>query len=220
MKRFVTMSMVVFTMAGSASADLTVYTSQASWAAAVSAPVITINWDDVALANGTSTIISGNRYAGLPGSPTLSVDAGSGLYVIDPGPKFFEEDFIPVSGENVFAPDNYPISPEGTLTITFGTPVSALGVWFLDVEGDYAGTGIEIGGVFKAFGANQGDNSQSFLGVVSSTLFTTAKIRMATGTATNGVGIDDVMYAVPIPTAVLLGLLGLGAAGLKLRRFA
>jgi hypothetical protein len=201
-------------------AGLTVYTDQASWETALTAPFNTINWDDVALDNGTSTLISGNRYSGMAGSPMLSVDAGSGLYVIDPGPSFYEEDFVPVSGENVFAPDDYPASPQGTLTISFGTPMYALAAWFLDVESDYAGTGIEVGGTLSAFSSNQGDNSQSFLGIVSTTPFTTAKIRMATGPATNGVGIDDVMYAVPIPGAVLLGILGLGAVGLKLRKYA
>jgi hypothetical protein len=220
MKRLMTICAIFIVLAGSANADLTVYTNQANWAAALSAPINTINWDDVALANGTSTTILGNRYSGLPGSPTLSVDASSGLYVIDPGPVFFQEDFIPVSGENVFAPDNYPVSPQGTLTISFGTPMYALGVWFLDVETDYAGTGIEVGGTLYSFTTNQGDNSQSFLGIVSSGSFTAAKIRMATGPATNGVGIDDVMYAVPVPGAILLGMLGLSVAGLKLRKYA
>lgn len=215
MKRLIAICAVCFVVAGSTNANVTLYTNQTSWDAALgTTPIVTINWDDVALANGTSTTILGNRYSGLAGSPVLSVDASSGLYVIDPGPNFFDADFIPVSGENVFAPDNYPTSPQGTLTISFGTPVFALGAWFLDVEADYAGTGIEVGGTLYAFSANQGDDSQSFLGIISTSPFTTAKIQMATGPATNGVGIDDVKYAVvPAPGAILLGGIGIALVG-------
>ena len=36
----------------------------------------------------------------------------------------------------------------------------------------------------------------------------------------NSAGLDDAFLAVPVPGAVLLGILGLGAVGVKLRRFA
>ena len=209
-----------FAATARAGPTITLYENdKAGWDAVVTTPIGTINWDDVALPNGSSVTILGDRYSGMAGSPTLSVDAGSGLYVIDPGPSFFDADFIPVSGENVFAPDDWPVSPQGTLTISFGTPVYALGAWFLDVEADYANTGIEVGGTLYSFSANQGDNSQSFLGIVSSTSFTTAKIHMATGPASNGVGIDDVTYAViPAPGAILLGSIGVCLVGWLRRR--
>ena len=96
----------------------------------------------------------------------------------------------------------------------------ALGAWFLDVEFDYDSTGIEVGGTLYAFSSTQGDNSQSFLGIVSTSPFTSANIHMSSDPGGNGVGIDDVMYAVPVPGAVLLGMLGLSVAGVKLRKFA
>jgi hypothetical protein len=215
--------LILFTgafFAATAFGGVTVYENdKAGWDAAVTSPVSTINWDDVAVPNGSTVTILGNRYSGMAGSPTLSVDAGSGLYVIDPGPGHFDADFIPVSGENVFAPDDWPVSPQGTLTMSFGTPVYALGAWFLDVESDYAGTGIAVGGTLYSFSADQGDDSQSFLGIVSSSPFMTATIHMATGPFSNGVGIDDVMYSVvPAPGAVLLGSIGVGLVGWLRRR--
>lgn len=219
MKRLLTICVIFVVGASGAGADITVYTDQASWQAALTTPVNTIDWDDAALDNGTSTVISGSRYSGMAGGPVLSVDGGSQLYVIDPGLHFYQEDFVPVSGENVFSPDDYPASPEGILTISFGTPAYALGVWFLDVEYDYGSTGIEVGGERYMFDYDPGDDSQSFLGIVSTTPFTTANIHMSSASGGNGVGIDDTMYAVvPVPGAVLLGLLGLSVAGVKLRK--
>ena len=207
------------------SANAAIYTDQASWEAAISAPINTINWDDVVVPDSTYTTIVGNHYSGMVGSPMLSIPAGSpqltGLNVINPGPggpAALGDHFFPVSGENVFA--DTPPSPEGVLTISFDTPMYALGAWFLDVEQDYASSGIEVGGTLYAFGSDQGDKSQSFLGLVSANPFTTVNIHMSSAPGGNGVGIDDVMYAVPVPGAVLLGILGLSAAGIKLRKFA
>ena len=210
---------VLLTLVSTASASVAIYENdKPGWDAATTL-VGTINWDDVTpLANGSSTTISGTRYSGQAGSPTLSVDGSSGLYVINPGPNFFDADFIPVSGENVFAPDNYPTSPEGILTISFGSPMYGLGVFFLDVETDFDSTGIEVGGMLYTFSADQGDDSKSFLGIVSGSSFTTANIHMSSDAGGNGVGIDDVAYAVPVPGAVLLGAIGLGMVGWMKRR--
>lgn len=225
MKQLLTISAILFVLVGRAHADIAVYTNQTDWATALTTPINTINWDDVVVAEGAYTVISGDHYAALPGNPTLSIPGGSpqlsGLNIINPGPlgpASLGDHFFPVSGNNVFA--DTPPSPEGTLTISFGTPVYALGAWFLDVEGDHAGTGIEIDETLYAFSSNQGDQSQSFLGIVSTTPFTAANICMATGLdRVNGVGIDDTMFAVvPVPSAVLLGLLGLSVAGVKLRK--
>jgi hypothetical protein len=199
-------------------AGITTYTgagSQASWEAALSGPEYTINWDDVGVTSGT--IIAGDRYAGMPAGPTLSVDGSSQLYVGSPSAGFFGGDFVPVSGSDVFAPDNSG-SPKGVLTINFDQPVYALGAWFLDVEGDYATTGIKIGDTLYAFGGSQGDNSQSFLGIISDTSFKTAEIYMAMGSTSDGVGIDNVMYAVPLPASFVLGVFAMGLAGRKLRK--
>lgn len=214
MKKLIIVVVTMFLVASPVRAVSLFENDEGGWNSMVTALVTTINWDDLALDNGTSQTILGNQYSGLTGSPVLSVDGGSDLYIIDPGPSFYEEDFIPISGENVFSPDDYPASPEGILTISFGTPMYALGVWFLDVEGDYAGTGIKVDGTLYSFSANQGDDSQSFLGIVSTTPFTTAEIHMSSNSGGDGVGIDDVVYAVPEPTTLLLLSLG----GLFLRK--
>jgi len=202
-----------------AQASVTLFeNNETGWNTTVTTPITTINWDDVTVADGTSKTILGSRYSALAGSPTLSVDAGSGLYVINPSTSYFGTDFFPVSGENVFSPDSAG-SPEGILMISFGTPVYALGAQFLDVEGDYAGTGIKVGGTLYPFSGNQGDNSQSFLGIVSSTPFTTVNIYMSANTGGNGVGIDDVKYAVvPAPAAILLSGIGVSLVGWLRRR--
>lgn len=225
----VCVAVVVLACGMSLRADVTVYVNnEAAWSARVSG-VTTINWDDVGpLSEGAHQEISADHYSSYFGSPKLGVDVSSRLWVGNPDPSnsnnnagFFGQDFFAHSGNNVFSPD-LTGSPEGILTITFATPMKSMGVWFLDVESDYATTGIEIGGVRYAFPGNQGDNSRSFLGIVSDTAFTEFKIHMASGpAAANGVGIDDVMYSpIPAPGAVLLGLLGFGMVGWFKRRFA
>lgn len=223
MKRLTAVCLVLFVAAGSAFASINVYTAENLWQGQLYTSVNTINWDDVAVGEGTYTTIASNRYSYMPGSPTLSVDGRSRLLVgnpTNPDGGFFGADFYPVSQNNVFSPDASG-SPEGRLTISFDQGVYAFGTWFLDVEGDFAVTGIKVDGVLYSFGANQSDNSKSFLGIVSSIPFLSADIYMAYGGgAENGVGIDDVKYAlVPVPIAVVLGMLGLGVAGLKLRKF-
>lgn len=173
MRRLILIGAILAVVGGSASADITVYTDQANWTAAVSGPITTIDWDDVTVPDSTYTTIAPNHYVGLPGSPTLSIPGGggpqlSGLNVINPGsggPASLGDHFFPVSGDNVFA--DTPPSPEGVLTISFGTPMYAIGAWFLDVESDHGSSGIEIDGTLHAFATSQGDQSQSFLGVVS-----------------------------------------------------
>ncbi len=221
MNRLVTICLIFLLAAGSATAAVTEFeNNQAGWNAAVTTTTNTINWDDVALAPGASQVIAGNRYAGLPGNPTLAIDPGSQLNVLNPNAGPYAVDFFPVSQTNVFTPDIVG-SPQGILTITWTQPVYALAAWFLDVEEDFAATGIQVGGTLYAFTANQGDNSQSFLGIVSTIPFNTAQIYMSANFGNgNGIGIDDTTFAlVPIPGAVLIGMLGLGVAGLKLRKF-
>ncbi|MHC4696760.1 MAG: hypothetical protein ACYTFA_08470 [Planctomycetota bacterium] len=182
----------------------------AGWRRAIGGGVTadqTINWDDVGpLADaGYKTILPG-RYSSAGatpkfGSPYLSPNPGTILLVANPGPGFFGADFIPVSGENVFSP-RFPggYGPQGIVTITFDRPMHAIGAWFLDVEGDFQTTGFRFSGsggcgpLDAAFSADQGDDSRSFLGLVSDTAFTSVQIHMSSGYIGDGVGIDDLMF--------------------------
>ncbi len=227
MKKLTSILAVVIALQGIASGGITVYENKyADWTANLPGAVNTINWDDVKLPSGQkSTKIPGDHYTSMFGSPNLSVANGpyaDGLWVGDPTLGFYQNDFHPVSKSNVFAVEDYKpggAGPQGILTITFNQPMYALGAWFLDVEGDYLGTGIKVGGTLYDFTRNQGDDSISFLGIISTTGFTTADIYMSAINSTNGVGLDDVMYAVPLPASILLGVFAVGLAGRKLRKF-
>jgi hypothetical protein len=195
------------------------FSSEAAFQAAL-AEMNTIDWDGISTSPTGVATLTGNEYTGAFGGPTLDVDKGSGLFVISPqtgGP--FGADFFPTSPDNVFSPDDSG-SPEGILTITFNQTMHGIGAWFLDVESDFAVTGITVNGTDYRFTSDQGDNTQSFLGVIDSTGFLSADIYMASGQGSvNGVGIDDLQYGVvPAPGAALLGLIGCGAIGALRRR--
>ncbi len=224
--KYLAQIIAVLTLTASlANADITKYTTQADWLNAAASPVATIDWDDVVVSESSHVVIGGDHYSGMSGSPILSISEGSpqlsGLNIINPGPDgpgSLQDHFFPVSGDNVFG--DLPPSPEGVLTITFSAPTHAIGSWFLDVENDYASTGIEVAGQLYAFESSKSSGSQSFLGVIASIPFYTANIHMSSDEGGNGVGIDDVLYAVPLPSTVLLGILGLTVAGIKLRKYA
>ena len=207
--------------------SVTVYENQyAAWNANLVSST-TVDWDNFTLAEGAYTTLVGTEYAGL----TLAeIGSGTGMYVGNPdnaGSAFFGQDFFATSGANVLATKTMagPGSPTGKLEITFTSPIDALGAFFLDVEGDHAYTGIQIiDGVtdpFFSFSSNQGDNSSSFFGVISTDLFSKAVIHMNSSNGGNGVGIDDLEYGVvPLPSAAWLGLGLLGGLGVirRIRR--
>lgn len=232
MKRLATIWLTLLLVASTTAAGIYV-NDYSGWKEDVDtfgSPINTITWDEEnivdtagralsSLDDSGYTSIAGDAYAGMPGSPMLS--SSPDMYVINPGPDgpgSLEDHFIPWSGANVFS--DYVPSPEGILTMTFSTRVYGIGAWFLDVEEDYDSSGIEVDGVLYSFGQSQGDQSQSFLGITSLTGFTSVKIHMSSDPGGNGVGIDDLNYAlVPVPAAVVIGMLGLGVAGLKLRKY-
>ena len=134
MKHLARIIVVLSLPVGLANADLTKYTTKADWLNVAASPVATIDWDDVVVSESSHVVIGGDHYFGMPGSPILSIPEGSpqlsGLNIINPGPDgpgSLQDHFISVSGDNVFG--DLPPSPEGILTITFGTPTHAIGSW-------------------------------------------------------------------------------------------
>ncbi|MCA9065498.1 MAG: hypothetical protein KDA96_20665 [Planctomycetaceae bacterium] len=203
---FAALSLHVTTCTG----GIIAYRNATDWQNNARGSVTTINWDDVAgLADGDFTTISPNRYAGLPGSPLLSVDGTSFLYVGNPDfPSSNDEPFYgrsanPVSESNVFSlnvPGNAVAGPQGILTISFDAPAYSIGAWFLDVEDDFANTGVKVHGQLFAFESTFPEASQEFIGVVSDVPFTEAELYFSANFANgDGVLLDDLLYAVAVP---------------------
>ena len=99
---------------------------------------------------------------------------------------------------------------------TSGTiPFLGVGGWFATVSGSASTINFEIGSQVVATSSLVSD-SHTFLGITDPAGFTS--VTFATPTSGHW-GADDFTFAVPVPGAVLLGILGLSVAGVKLRKF-
>ena len=208
--------MAVLAAVSIAGASPTLYFDKTSWNSALSKSFGTIDWEGYTVDDGDFLDIGPTEEIN---GVTLTSPQG-GMYVINPSGDYFGTDFFPVSGENVFAPNNEG-SPEGILKLEFDQEISAVGVYFLDVEEDFSNTGFSFSedGMIYSFTEDQGDNSQSFLGITDSESFSEIYIHMSSQSGLNGVGIDDVEYGVvPVPGAFLLGGIGAGIVGWIKRR--
>jgi hypothetical protein len=193
-------------------ADIIVYENDVTgWHDAVAdLPVSLIDWDDVEAPESGYVTIEPDHYAGMPAGPVLTPDAGSDLYLINPGDYCYADFDPPVSEENVFSLEgNCPEGDwSGVLTVEFETPVLAFASYFLDVEGQYASTGLAVNDELYAFSGEQGNNSQAFLGIVADTPFDTLQVHLASARPDPGsldaIALDDTAYAVPEPTVLML----------------
>ncbi len=185
------------------------YTDRGTFEAAVGSEIITvIDFEGWATGGGAAGEyqLEGNEFSGI----TLTAGAGAeGLFVGIPDATvggdncntFYAADFIPTSGDAVFSPDDPVIcagSPVGKLIVDFDDPTTAVGVYFLDVEGggayieafdDALGTGNSLGIVNLP---NQGDNSQAFAGITADGI---KRVVLSIGAGGDGVGLDDLCFA-------------------------
>jgi hypothetical protein len=156
------------------------------------------NWN---VSDGTVDVIGNNYYDFLP---------GNGLYV--------DMDGSTNNAGKMTTKTSFSFEPGYTYTLSF------------ELAGNHRNNSSETVKVQVGLGTIF-NNSYSLSQTAPFTLFTETFTVPSTTTAQlsfEGIGgdnigmlLDDVtLSAVPVPAAVLLGLLGLGAAGLKLRKFA
>ncbi|QDU66234.1 hypothetical protein [Engelhardtia mirabilis] len=178
-----------------AAAQLTVYENDPSgWLIATAgSSVVTLDFDNVA--GSTSVPIVGNEFLAELSCPILTDTSGNGIFVGNPAPGQVPN---PPSPPNMLSPACTP-SCEGVIRVSFSEPVRAVSAIFIDVEADFASTGLglSLGAALPdvAFSSPQGQGTFSFLGVVSIVPFTAVDIHFATGANIDGVLIDDLAYA-------------------------
>jgi hypothetical protein len=203
---------------------------QAGWllaAGAVSGGGVTglIDFDDASLSIGSQLPIAADRYASHPAGPSLIgvPDAlGSGAPIMyRPSNSDSINGIVPVSGSNVLQLTSAAVR-NGIMEISFAEPVSAIGGFFIDLEltPSLATTGIWLDGVLYDYAGALGNGTQHFIGIVSDTPFTVARIHLASGITPpgDGLGLDNLQYVTWIPAPGSLAVLGIAAIPTRRRR--
>jgi len=160
---------------------------------------------DTALA---SFISNGITYTGLGGTPFPNV------WVASPGYTNFG---VPVTTSSVLTSNG---GEDFTIGMTFVGPITAVGFdTYLNGYGP-ATIGVLNSDGWTTTTLSHNPATVGFFGVTSDSTISTIQWTTISGGVVN-TGIDNVQVGVvPVPAAVLLGLLGLSVAGIKLHKFA
>jgi hypothetical protein len=185
--------------AAAAQADITVYTNQADFLAAVSAPGVD-TFDDLTLANLGDSL---NRSAG---AYTYNVYSGTGLYGAGG------------DGGDYWLSNNQLTNP--IVFSNFGSGVSAFGGNFFgsDVFGQYVLGNVILTAIDGSVVTYNLDNATTtdFLGFVSTTPL--SAVTLGAGVGGYWPTANNVVLAVPEPATYGMLLAGLGFVGLMSRR--
>lgn len=164
-----------------------------------------LSFDEISVAPREIRPMSPLTYADRRGNPVLSAAGVKPAYspflaVLNHRDSAERPSSLP----NVFTIDDGSVVNQGILHISFGSPVFAIGADFIDVEGAHQFTGIQIGSdpTLHSISRNFGNHSKLFFGITSDEPFRTASIHFAATadlSVTDGVLVDDLVYALPIP---------------------
>lgn len=190
--------MGVLSMAGSASAVFTVYTSQPAWQAAIPAGqnVMLEDFEDGTVGPGVTVVATGG---GSPAPPTPQVSLTGSF-----------------NGSVGFWEDRMGNSSDFT-TFTFSTPTFAVGGFWDNAGPGGAGSGLnlrtDVAGVVP--GIIPSTNPGTFYGFVSDTPFNSFTI---TSPGVETYDLDNLQWSVDVPEPTTMALLPLALVALRRRR--
>lgn len=178
----------------SANSEVVVFENdQAGWSAMTGSSINVIDFESVA--SPSPQELAGDEFSALPLSPTFKLVDGGGMFVGNPGTG---QTLTPTSGVNMLFPECNPAC-EGVIRVSFDQEIKSFGAFFIDVETDFATSGFALVANSDvpefSFSSFQGQNAQSFLGIVADVGFSSVDIHFTTGSGFDGALIDDLSYA-------------------------
>jgi hypothetical protein len=210
MKKIMFIAVMCAFVAGPAFADMTVYTTEASFTAMLQPGYYLEDWNYAPWTTIVDPAIS---------SPQSFSDGLSWAYDIS-SPSGLSGQPIPPPNGPGGAVANYYQGQAVTITFTGSLPEAVGGIfWVTDVSGNFVNGGsitinLVSGGTYMYTDTSNWD---AFTGFISDSPIASMSIQ------SNNFATMDHLYVgnpVPLPAAVILGILGLSVAGIKLRKYA
>ena len=180
------------TTSGGPTSDV-VTTDVTEWEQLAGSETVTIDFEDASPGQ-----LTGTEWNALPGAPTLVSVSGEGLYLGVAGTTYTQIATAP-SGTQMLLPIEVSSQQEpsqGIIRFDFDSPVRSFAATFIDVEADFATTGIGLEGDAEPHlhFPEQPATLFAFLGIVLEEPVTSLAIHFATGPSIDGVLVDDVRY--------------------------